>query len=31
MAGLEDIRRSGWRFGIFPPVRIVTARKGGGS
>jgi SAM-dependent methyltransferase len=28
-AGLEAIRRTGFRFGIFPPVRIVTGRKGG--
>jgi ubiquinone/menaquinone biosynthesis C-methylase UbiE len=25
--GLREVRRSGLRFGIFPPVRIVTARK----
>ncbi len=30
-AGLQDVRRSGIRFGMFPPVRIVTARKGGGA
>lgn len=28
-AGLAQVRRSGLRFGIFPPVRIVTARKEG--
>ncbi len=27
-AGIEDVRRSGIRFGIFPPVRVVTGRKG---
>jgi SAM-dependent methyltransferase len=26
-AGLTEVRRSGIRFGLFPPVRIVTARK----
>jgi SAM-dependent methyltransferase len=26
-AGLVDIERSGLRFGIFPPVRIVTGRR----
>ena len=26
-AGLQDVRRSGIRFGMFPPVRIVTASK----
>ena len=30
-AGLQDVRRSGARFGMFPPVRIVTARKAGGA
>ena len=29
-AGLEAIRRTGIRFGIFPPARIVTGRRGGG-
>lgn len=28
-AGLREVRRSGLRFGVFPPVRIVTARKDG--
>jgi arsenite methyltransferase len=28
-AGLGQVRRSGLRFGIFPPVRIVTAHKDG--
>ena len=26
-AGLDQVSRSGLRFGIFPPVRIVTGRK----
>lgn len=26
-AGIEEVRRSGLRLGIFPPVRIVTGRK----
>lgn len=28
-AGLAEVRRSRLRFGVFPPVRIVTARKEG--
>ncbi len=28
-AGLAQVRRSGLRFGVFPPVRIVTASKEG--
>jgi arsenite methyltransferase len=26
-AGLSDVRRSGLRFGLFPPVRFVESRK----
>ena len=28
-AGMVEVRRSGIRFGVFPPVRIVTASKEG--